>query len=40
LAAAIVDRLLHHGQVLYLTGGSYRVIDRTPDGPTETMASG
>ena len=31
LAAAIVDRLLHHGQVLYLKGGSYRVKDRAPD---------
>jgi DNA replication protein DnaC len=40
LAAAIVDRLLHHGQVLYLTGGSYRVKDRAPDGAATEVASG
>src|SRR5438067_2346378 len=38
LAAAIVDRLLHHGQVFYLTGPSWRVRERAADGespPTE-----
>jgi DNA replication protein DnaC len=40
LAAAIVDRLLHHGQVLYLKGGSYRVKDRAPDDASVTVASG
>lgn len=40
LAAAIVDRLLHHGQVLYLKGASYRVKDRQPDGPSDQLASG
>jgi len=39
LAAAIVDRLLHHGQVLYLKGASYRVKDRVPDGPSDQLAS-
>ena len=28
LAAAIVDRLLHHGQVFYLKGPSWRTKDR------------
>jgi DNA replication protein DnaC len=40
LAAAIVDRLLHHGQVLYLKGGSDRVKDRAPDGAATDVASG
>jgi len=40
LAAAIVDRLLHHGQVLYLQGASYRVKDRAPDGSSAGLASG
>lgn len=40
LAAAIVDRLLHHGQVLYLKGASYRVKDRAPDGSSDQLASG
>jgi DNA replication protein DnaC len=39
LAAAIVDRLLHHGQVLYLKGASWRVRGRAPDGTTESEAS-
>jgi DNA replication protein DnaC len=39
LAAAIVDRLLHHGQVLYLQGASYRVKDRAPDGSSDQLAS-
>jgi DNA replication protein DnaC len=32
LAAAIVDRLLHHGEVFYLKGPSYRLKDKTPTG--------
>jgi DNA replication protein DnaC len=35
LAAALVDRLLHHGDVFYLRGPSWRVKGRTPDGPGE-----
>ena len=31
LAAAIADRLLHHGDVLYLKGPSWRLKGRTPD---------
>jgi len=31
LAAAIVDRLLHHGQVFYLKGPSWRVKGRSAD---------
>lgn len=38
LAAAIVDRLLHHGQVIYLKGPSWRLRGRAPDGSTETEA--
>jgi len=33
LAAAVVDRILHHGDVFYLKGPSWRVKDRPPDGP-------
>lgn len=32
LAAAIIDRLLHHGRVYYLKGPSWRVKGRTPEG--------
>ena len=35
LAAAIVDRLMHHGQVFYLKGPSWRMRGRTPDGSVE-----
>lgn len=38
LAAAIVDRLLHHGQVYYLKGPSWRVKGRSPEGSTEPEA--
>jgi DNA replication protein DnaC len=31
LAAAVVDRVLHHGDVFYLKGPSWRVKDRTPE---------
>lgn len=40
LAAAIVDRLLHHGQVFYLKGSSWRVKGRTPDGRADEEATG
>lgn len=39
LAAAIVDRLLHHGQVYYLKGPSWRVKGRTTDGTSNPEAS-
>ena len=32
LAAAVVDRVLHHGDVFYLRGPSWRVKDRAPGG--------
>jgi DNA replication protein DnaC len=35
LAAAIVDRLLHHGQVYYLKGPSWRVKGRALEAPTD-----
>ena len=31
LAAAVVDRVLHHGDVFYLRGPSWRVKDRAPE---------
>jgi len=38
LASAVVDRLMHHGQVFYLKGESYRLKDKKPhDG--EELAS-
>ena len=40
LAAAIVDRLMHHGQVFYLKGPSWRMRGRMPDGTVEDAASG
>lgn len=39
LAAAIVDRLMHHGQVFYLKGPSWRMRGRTPDGSLEDATS-
>jgi DNA replication protein DnaC len=39
LAAALLDRLLHHGEVFYLTGPSYRTRGRTaPALPAEEAA--
>jgi DNA replication protein DnaC len=38
LAAAIVDRLLHRGQVYYLKGPSWRVKGRSPDPATQPEA--
>jgi DNA replication protein DnaC len=40
LAAAIVDRLVHHGQVFYLKGPSWRTRGRTPEGEGEPLAAG
>jgi len=40
LAAAIVDRLLHHGQVFYLKGPSWRTKDRPPTGSGTPEAVG
>ncbi len=40
LAAAIVDRLLHHGQVFYLKGPSWRTKDRPPTGAGTEEAVG
>ena len=31
LAAALVDRILHHGDVFYLKGPSWRVKGRSPE---------
>ena len=40
LAAALLDRLLHHGEVFYLTGPSYRTKGRTaPALPVEEGAN-
>jgi DNA replication protein DnaC len=33
LAAALVDRILHHGDVFYLKGPSWRVKGRAPENP-------
>ncbi len=39
LAAALVDRILHHGQVFYLKGPSWRVKGRAPETGAELEAS-
>jgi DNA replication protein DnaC len=41
LATAIIDRLLHHGQVFYLKGPSWRLKGRSPEdsGGSEPQAS-
>ena len=39
LAAAIVDRLMHHGEVFYLKGPSWRTRGRTAEGAPEQVAS-
>lgn len=31
LAAALVDRILHHGEVFYLKGPSFRLKGRSPE---------
>jgi DNA replication protein DnaC len=40
LAAAIVDRLMHHGQVFYLKGPSWRTRGRAAHGELTTEATG
>jgi DNA replication protein DnaC len=40
LAAALVDRILHHGDVFYLKGPSWRVKGRSPDGELVTTTEG
>lgn len=40
LAAALVDRLLHHGQVFYLKGPSWRTKDRAETGARAKEGSG
>jgi DNA replication protein DnaC len=40
LAAAVVDRLVHTGQVFYLKGPSWRTKDRLDLGPAATEAAG
>ena len=37
LAAALVDRLLHHGQVFYLKGPSWRTKDHPASQPTNAL---
>ena len=37
LAAALVDRILHHGDVFYLKGPSWRVKGRAPEDPGSSM---
>lgn len=39
VAAAVVDRILHHGDVFSRKGPSWRVKDRTPDGTATAEAS-
>jgi len=39
LASAIIDRLLHHGEVFYLKGPSWRLKGRTPDPPSDVEGS-
>jgi DNA replication protein DnaC len=36
LASAIIDRLLHHGEVFYLKGPSWRLKGRSPDLASDT----
>ena len=39
LAAALVDRILHHGEVFYLKGPSFRLKGRAPEGELAAAAS-
>jgi len=39
LASAIIDRLLHHGEVFYLNGPSWRLKGRSPDPASDTEGS-
>ena len=40
LAAALLDRLLHHGEVFYLKGPSYRTKDRGEPPPATAQGAG
>jgi DNA replication protein DnaC len=40
LAAAVVDRLMHHGQVFYLKGTSWRTRDRPPQADENLATAG
>ena len=40
LMMAIIDRLLHHGEVFYLRGASYRMRGKEPVVFASVMASG
>jgi DNA replication protein DnaC len=40
LAAALVDRLMHHGQVFYLKGPSWRTRGQTVGQPPTPEAAG
>ncbi|MHB0874605.1 MAG: ATP-binding protein [Anaerolineae bacterium] len=39
LAAAIIDRLMHHGQVFYLKGPSWRLKNHAPDEQSAAMST-
>ena len=39
LAAAIIDRLMHHGQVFYLKGPSWRLKNHAPDEQSVAMST-
>ena len=34
LATALIDRLMHHGEVIVIQGDSYRMRDKDPDPPS------
>ena len=34
LATALIDRLMHHGEVILIQGDSYRMRDKDSDPPT------
>ena len=34
LATALIDRLMHHGEALVITGDSYRMKDKPADPPS------
>src|SRR4029079_9820340 len=40
LATALLDRLLHHAEIITINGRSYRMRDRMATGMTERSASG
>lgn len=40
LATALLDRLLHHAEVLAINGNSYRMMNRLPSGPSFSQPAG